>query len=450
MRLFESILLLTLVVLIYRLVFAKDGDESPMHFLFFGLIVAVVHLMVEGYRWQMVPTYLSFGILYLRIKIGGLKFSRHFTKLAWGFWIIFTISIPLAVPVFDLPEPTGTYAVGTRIFHWVDSSRTEWFTPENENDVRELVVQVWYPAESIAGKPIPYIDNLKLRSKALGGAGDIPGFLVEHIDLVKTHSYLNAPAVADQFPFMIMSHGITGFRQFHTALIEELASHGYIIAAPDHSYDCSLSVFPDGHIADYRSDITGHSDSVQIRRQQLNTRVADIRFILDKAFENKVLRAFLDQNNIGVLGHSYGGATSIQTAYDDNRFKAALTLDSWMNPVPEHIIAEGIDQPFLYLGRPRWDDSDYPNSPSRLVRFMQNLKGTGFHYILQGSRHLDFSDAPLFSPISGYLLETGSISSSLAVSLTNAVVLSFFDKHLKNKPNQFPKNLEIYPELLNK
>jgi hypothetical protein len=54
----------------------------------------------------------------------------------------------------------------------------EWFTPaeEDSDDVRELVVQVWYPAETETDKPLPYLDNLNLRIDALGVAGDFPDF----------------------------------------------------------------------------------------------------------------------------------------------------------------------------------------------------------------------------------------------------------------------------------
>ena len=30
----------------------------------------------------------------------------------------------------DIPAPTGEYVVGTSLFYWVDSSRTEWYTNE--------------------------------------------------------------------------------------------------------------------------------------------------------------------------------------------------------------------------------------------------------------------------------------------------------------------------------
>jgi len=436
-------------VLIYQLVFSKQKEEQTMHLLFFALILVVVHLMVEGYRWQIIPAYLSFGILYLRIKIGELKFTQRFNKLTWGLWALFAISLPVAVPVIDLPEPTGPYPIGTQIYHWIDSSRAEWFTPENDQDVRELVVQVWYPAEKVSGKPMPYLDNLNLRTKALGGAGGVPGFLASHIDLVKTHSFLNSTVVSGkQFPLLIISHGITSFRQIHTALIEALTSNGYIVAAPDHTYDCNLTVFPDGHTADYRSEITGHPDSVRIRRQQLNTRVADVRFILNQMLAIEEINKIIDFEKVGVLGHSYGGATAIQTAYEDDRFKAALCLDGWMNPVPDHIYEKGIQQPFLYLGRPRWNNSDYPTSPLKLVQFLQNVKSEKFNYILKGSRHLDFSDLPLFSPLSEFFLDTGTISSKKAVSITNEVVLLFFDRYLKNIMNHFPKSVANYSEII--
>lgn len=450
MRLFESILLLILLVIIYQLVFSKRKPEKPMQSVLFALIIIMIHVMVEGNRWQMIPAYMSFGFIYLRIKIGVLKFTQRFHKLIWGVWIVFVLVLPYLVPVIELPKPTGPYLIGTEIFHWKDSSRSEWFTPEIDDDRRELMVQVWYPASSVKGEPIPYLDNLKIRQEAIAAAGDLPSFLVGHIDLTKTHSYEDAPILNGYHPMLILSHGITGYRQIHTSLVEHLTSHGYIVVAPDHTFDCNLTVFPDGHLSDYRSDITGHPDSVRIRRQQLNTRVADIRFLIDSMLSHPKFQSVIDTMKIGVLGHSYGGATSIQVAFEDSRINAVLVLDSWMNPIPDHIIETGIDQPFLYIGRPHWNDSDYPNSPVRLTHFISSLEGESHHYILKGSRHLDFCDLPLFTPLSGFFLETGTIPAAKAVSITNSLVGSFFDHFLKKIDNGFPDDMDIHLELIKK
>ena len=54
--------------------------------------------------------------------------------------------IKTAVPMSNITAPTGTYPVGTKTFHLVDSTRSAWYQDKNEN-VRELMVRVWYPAK---------------------------------------------------------------------------------------------------------------------------------------------------------------------------------------------------------------------------------------------------------------------------------------------------------------
>ena len=80
----------------------------------------------------------------------------------------------------------------------------------------------------------------------------------------------------------IFSQGITGTRHLHQAMYEFLVSRGVIVVALDHSFDAYLTIFPDGHLADYRAYITGLPDSLNVRTMLMNTRVADISFILDQ------------------------------------------------------------------------------------------------------------------------------------------------------------------------
>ena len=79
--------------------------------------------------------------------------------------------------------------MGTEVFHWIDSTRVEWFTPEDVDDVRELMVQVWYPATNDQKMdPVTYMDHIELRSKTLAQAGKLPSFLPSHLDQIKTNS----------------------------------------------------------------------------------------------------------------------------------------------------------------------------------------------------------------------------------------------------------------------
>jgi hypothetical protein len=452
MRTLEIVVLCSLLWAIY-LLFRQD-KKWFLYVLFGGLVVCMFHFILESYRWQMVPAYLLFLIIFLVYK-------RNFRLPLWfksilSLWILSLISLPFLVPVFSLPTPTGPHTIGTRIYQWTDSTRMEWFTDENLDDYRKIMAQVWYPSQEPKSEiPIPYIDHIDIRAETIGKAGGFPGWLAGHISLVKTHSYLNSSPFKTKvpFPLLILSHGITGMRQIHTSLIESLTSYGYVVAAVDHAYDCNLTVFKDGTIADYRSDITGHPDSVNIRKMQLNTRVNDIRFVLDmltKLSVDSVFDGLMDLNRVGVLGHSYGGTTAIQTSFEDDRFKSCLVLDSWMNPIPDTILKSGIQQPFLYLGRPHWGDSDYPSSPKIVKSFVALNPKNNYHFILKDSRHLDFCDAPLFTPLSRWVIETGDIPAKKAVSITNELTVSFFDRFLKRNSVGFPERFLNEPYLINR
>ena len=276
--------ILTLIIL-SGVLFALFNNKDRRLFLYLLLAAitsTILLYFVEGVRWQFLPALylLPFAYFIHRIQKGTVHF---YVKSVLSLWFMIAVVLPWVIPIFILEEPDGEYAVGTETFHWIDSTRLEWFTPEDPADVRELMVQAWYPAIKDHEKdPVTYMDHIQLRSKTLARAGKLPSFLPSHLDMIKTNSFLSIDfaEIKKTAPVLLFSHGITGSRHLHQVLFECLASHGYIVIAPDHSYDCNLTIFPNGHIADYRSDITGHPDSVNIRKQQVDTRSRDIYFII--------------------------------------------------------------------------------------------------------------------------------------------------------------------------
>ena len=360
------------------------------------------------------------------------------------FWLIFSTLLPLFVPIIKMPKLTGKHSIGSTIHHWTDHERKEWFT-DDPNDVRQIMVQLWYPAQKTKkAEMTPYLDKIDLRSQTMAKAGKFPPQLIKHLELTKTNSHLNLKAEpeAAPLPIIIISHGITGMRHIHTSLAEKLSNNGYLVIALDHSYDANLTIFPDGSVADYRSDITGFPDSVSIRKKQLQTRAADVQFVINQLIKiqsGKIkhqLNGYLDLNRIGVAGHSYGGGTSIMVSYLDPRVKATLVLDSWMNPLPQKIIEIGIQQPLIYIGRPKWTDSDYPTNTDLVAKLMDNTKGANYYLSIKGTLHLNYCDAPLFSPLAKYFLDIGKMNGIKSVNLINNISLQFFDQHLKSEPQQ--------------
>ena len=433
-----EILTLILIAGTLTALFTHKERKTFLYLLFAAIGAMFLQYFLEGQRWQFALAVYLLPALYIFHLFQKTKINTV-TKGLLSVWFTFSVLLPWIIPVFTLPNPSGIYDVGTETFHWVDSTRLEWFTDESPNDVREIIVQVWYPAYKNAEmNPEPYLDFIDLRAKTLAGAGAISEFLPRHLNHIYTNSFKNIPIIkSDQLmPVVVFSHGITGTRHLHQALYEFLVSRGFIVIAPDHSFDANLTIFPDGHLADYRSNITGHTDSVNVRTMQMNTRVADISFILDqlvKIQSGKIdaqINAKIDLERIAVGGHSYGGSTATVVSQRDDRIKACFVLDSWISPIPQETIDDGIHIPFLFMGRPTWEGSDYPGNYPRLDNLMAHSSNPKYRLIIKGTKHLDYSDIPLFSPIIGYVLDVGSNPADLTVSLINELVHGFLVKHL--------------------
>ena len=141
----------------------------------------------------------------------------------------------------------------------------------------------------------------------------------------------------------------------------------------------------------------------------------------------------IDLEKIAVGGHSYGGSTAMVASQRDERINACFVLDSWISPVPQETIEAGVHVPFLFMGRPTWQGSDYPGNYPRLDSLMVHSSDPKYRLIIKETEHLDFSDIPLFSPLIGYVLDVGSLSASVSIPLMNELIHGFLEKHLMEK-----------------
>ena len=435
MKSFEIITILLTSGSLLSLFFYRSKGPF-LYLLFLAAIAAIVQYLSDGLRWQMLATIYILPAMFITYKY---KVVNRFTGTILGAWFLISAFIPWAVPVFTMPAPEGDFSIGSETFHWVDSSRLEWFTDENDNDVREIMVQAWYPSEnSDSIGTNSYMDFMNLRSKTLASAGKIPAFLPSHLNMISTNTRNDVACSnkLDKYPVLIFSHGITGSRHLHQILFEHLASKGYIVFALDHSFDANLTIFPDGKIADYRSEITGHPDSVLIREKQINTRAFDVGFIIDQIREietgmiDSKLSGRLDLDRVALGGHSYGGATAILASHSYDIVKACVVLDGWISPIPDKVISEGINVPFLFMGRPSWHDSDYPGNYERLADLITHSSNEKYDLRINQTLHLDYTDIPLMSPLVKHVMDVGNLKPSTTLSLINDLVLGFLEVHL--------------------
>lgn len=82
-----------------------------------------------------------------------------------------------------------------------------------------------------------------------------------------------------------MSHGYDSALEFHTLLIEQLASRGYIVVSVQHTYDATVSHLPvTNEILPFDADPPKGIKPAEFwpfRRKHIDIRAADLRFVMD-------------------------------------------------------------------------------------------------------------------------------------------------------------------------
>lgn len=264
-----------------------------------------------------------------------------------------------------LPAPSGRHPVGRSSFHWVDEKRPEPATL-SDDDRRELVVQVWYPAAKPGRAPASYLPGAQ--SLASSGAADAlsnlfgPSWQLIASDGLRTHSFDRAPVSGrTKLPVLIFSPGAGVPVAAYTAQMEDLASHGYLVAGVDHTYDSPGVVFPDGRVVtpanDFLNNLRCEAGGADKFEQTLaGMRAADIRFVIDRlhqanAGRDSIFHPRLELTRIGVFGHSRGGRSAVRACQLDARIKACLNQDGSMAWQPFWLDENGASQkqPFMML-----------------------------------------------------------------------------------------------------
>ena len=348
------------------------------------------------------------------------------------------------IPIKNLPDPKGDFIIGTEVFNWEDTSRDEWFT-KDKIDSRKIVVQVWYPAETKSDSIYPYMANADVRIEAISKQIGVPKSLMKKIKTIEGNSYFKAPPLKNKiFPIVIFSHGLGGHKTQNSINIEELVSQGYVVVAPDHTYDANVTIFEDGTTIDFQSGLEDDISEQEFwdnRLPQVNTRAGDIKFIIDilQTMKNNNLYKILDFDKIGVFGHSFGGATSIIASWNDSRVKACLNLDGWFVPIVDEIINTGLKIPFCYIGLENWINT--PQNYEKVYNFFNNCQSDSYFIKVKNTKHFDYADLPYFSKIGKVFGATGKDADYQLTLNLNQVILGFFNEYLKNDVNNWTLNL---------
>jgi dienelactone hydrolase len=370
--------------------------------------------------------------------------------------------LPIILPVPQTPEPTGSDDVGTMTITLVDKSRKELYA-NNTDEPRMLNVQIWYPADLVPGdQPDPWLADMEVMGAGLADKLSLPAFFVEHVKYARANAVGNAALSRSRsiYPVLLFSHGWGGFKNQNTYQVEELASHGYIVVAPDHTYGAMATVLPDGRVALNNPEALPVGMNISDDEFMMAARVlgdqwaGDLSHILDY-LENQTLddpagqlANHLDFTRIGVLGHSTGGGAAIQFCATDQRCKAGLGMDPYMDPVSNQILDMGIQQPFLAMFSESWADEEGRNNII-FEKFIINSNDKLLRYYIEDTEHYDFTDMPAFSPLAPYLGLKGTLDGNQVSKIINAYTLAFFERYLMNEPGiLLDKPTPEFPEMI--
>jgi predicted dienelactone hydrolase len=321
-----------------------------------------------------------------------------------------------------VPAPTGPFKVGTRSIALTDPARRE---PQAPGQPRSLVIQAWYPAAA-TGRRSPYMPPAVARS--IASSAELSPALLEGVALDAT---ADAQPLRRRggWPVVLFSPGFGVEHELYSGLVEDLASHGYVVVAIAHPHDASIVQFPDGHVVVPRSQMD--------IAEALAVRVADSRFVLTqlgRLGRSGPFAGTLDLGRVGMFGHSLGGAAAASTMLVDPRIRAGADLDGLLFG---RVRTSGLSRPFMLMNA----EPGFAGDPNR-AGFWDSLRGPRYAVDVRGARHFAFSDLVFFAPELTRLnrtaaraagLQVGTVDGSATLAAERAYLLAFFDQSLRGK-----------------
>lgn len=411
-----------IALLVYQMVTKNHQQKvkNIMRLTTFGLFTLLLSVNVYwwGFRWTgLFILLLVLALISIISLIRKKQTVREFKPakailICINICILLTFSIlpGIIFPQFNPIEVTGEYDVQTASVTLTDEDRTESYSEESEK--RKITIQFWYP-------------NLKDNDEKL--------------------------------PLIIFSHGSFGYRGSNLSTFLELASNGYVVCSIDHSYHAFFAKHMDKTMTIV--DVNFLNDAVSVTNNEyeaeytynllhewLDLRKADMSFVLNEITNNESgkipdnIYSIIDNERIGLTGHSLGGATAASLGRELDIVDAVIVIDGTM-------IGEGIDfkdneevldlnaypVPLLNL----YNEDHYTDAMSQGTKYNNISASTNaveaYDVVIRKSGHLNFTDLPMFSPALANLLGTGEVDNRYCIETMNQLVLDFFNYTLKKQ-----------------
>jgi acetyl esterase/lipase len=379
-----------------------------------------------------------------------------------------------------LPVPTGPYPVGFQAFELRDLSRTN--APASDDSPRTLRAFIFYPSVSTSGPARTYLADADLTIPAMARNFHYDAASLSDLRDARAHSFQDAPSARGHFPVVFFSHGFRLYALQSTALLEEVASHGYVVIVLTHPGDAADFRLDDGRVirtfeppqpqnefnpakqllccaAQFAQRIAAIPEySRRLAPTRLGTSAVawrdDILFATQSVYDGRVPRQIAevlkqaDLQAIAFTGMSFGGSIAAGACHQTPLCKAAINLDG--GPYDTNMFNRPIRRPLLIV-HSDWIDLPIKGSPYAMGFHPDDLQferwadaGNNSDILcvrVKGIRHMALSDLPYLMRGEGREDALGNADPMRSGEAVSRLWLAFLNAYLKGQTHTAMKQI---------
>ena len=318
----------------------------------------------------------------------------------------------------SVPRPTGSLPVATETFTLVDRARRDPFARTREP--RRILTQIYAAAYDRKRPRARYMPVGVANALA---SATVPARILRYIT---ASARRGAPMRRGRYPVLIFSPGYSVPHYLYTALLEDLASRGYVVIAIDHTRETEAVQFPNGQTI--RRTLPDNPRNIL---KPIRARIDDVAFVVRSlpSLRRRATMSGADVTKVGVLGHSLGGLTAANVAAATPAIACAVDI---AGSVYGQAVQRPFSRPFLII--------DGSQREATLQRWWAKLRDVRYWIMLTTAKHLNFTDWTWLAPalrargLTPAIEQLGRLNGTRALSLERRYVAAFFDECLKHRP----------------
>ncbi len=308
------------------------------------------------------------------------------------------------------------------------------------------MLQVYYPAETVAPHSYApytspeYLAFLKEELITFGKElGDVDQPKLNQLDSLTSHSLENViiSSSKSNYPIILFAPSWGAPVYQYSTILEELASHGYIVIGINFPYRTDPVILPENRIIIGEKVPEGADEDARQKRtlQRLKEQdiwIQDIQFVLDEIekWNTKADSRFfqkMDLAHIGIFGHSFGGSVAAEVCRLDQRCSAGVVVDSRLWYQENSMEMLEYNKPLMFI----LSGAHSERTKKSIQDVFERIKVPTYLVDIPTADHFSFMDVFLLAYWQKFSDEV-KLEPIKGVNITRILLTDFFDRYLKN------------------